>query len=40
MILLSDLEILVNEDMITLGYDPTDKRDIKLYWERLLNKDE
>jgi len=40
MSLLSELEILVGRDMIAVGYDPADKKDIALYWERLVNKNE
>lgn len=33
---MSDLEILVIKDMISLGYDPKNQEDIKLYWEMML----
>lgn len=33
----SDLEYMVETDMIMCGYDPYDLRDIKAYWEERLN---
>ena len=33
----SDLEMLVMDDMYSLGYNPSNKEDIKLYWEMMLN---
>ena len=35
----SDLELMVNEDMIKNGYDPTNKEDVSAYWEELLEDD-
>jgi hypothetical protein len=32
----SDLELMVMEDMMSLGYDPLNIEDIKLYWEFML----
>jgi hypothetical protein len=32
----SDLEFLVMEDMMKMGYDPLDNEDIKFYWELRL----
>ena len=32
----SNLELLVEYDMYTLGFDPTNKEDIKRYWEEIL----
>lgn len=31
------LELQVRWDMLKNGYDPTDKRDIQLYWEWKLS---
>ena len=33
----SDLEFMVETDMIEHGYNPYDLRDIKAYWEERLN---
>ena len=33
---MSDLEMLVNNDMYELGFDPTDQNDIMTYWEMML----
>jgi hypothetical protein len=33
----SDLEKLVNNDMMSLGYDFTNQDHIKKYWEAILN---
>jgi hypothetical protein len=33
----SDLEFMVQTDMIMCGYDPYSLIDIQLYWEELLN---
>lgn len=32
----SDLEILVERDMLDLGYNPWNQEDIKFYWEMML----
>ena len=34
----SDLELLVMNDMILLGFDPNNQNDIRKYWEMLLNE--
>lgn len=33
----SDLEYLVETDMIEQGYNPYNPADVNLYWERYLN---
>jgi hypothetical protein len=33
----SDLEIMVQIDMINEGYNPQNPEDVKLYWENMLN---
>lgn len=33
----SDLEFLVETDMITLGYNPYNPADVNLYWEKYFN---
>lgn len=35
----SDLEILVCEDMITEGFNPSLQEDIELYWSERLEDD-
>jgi len=35
----SDLEVMVEEDMRKLGYDPTFTKHIEAYWEELLEDD-
>lgn len=35
--LYSDLELLVFQDMIYSGYDPTNKEDIEKYWKERLD---
>ncbi len=33
----SELEILVEIDMVTTGYNPQNPKDVKLYWENMLD---
>lgn len=32
----SELELLVMKDMMALDFDPLNKEDVQLYWERIL----
>lgn len=32
----SDLEYMVNNDMMFLGFDPGDVNDVNMYWEIML----
>lgn len=35
----SDLEFMVETDMILYGYNPYNPMDVQLYWEERLNDD-